>query len=79
MPSWRGDAPRVVQVVDGAARAEAHFAVGVRSGVIVQLHRQADDLVPLTSQQRGGHRRIDAARHGDDYTHFCLARNSLEL
>ena len=73
------DSPGVVQVVDGAARAEAHFAVGVRSGVIVQLHREADDLVPLTSEQCGGDRRIDPARHGDDYTHFCLARNSLEL
>ena len=51
-------------------RAEAHLAVGVRSGVIVQLHREADDLVPLTSEQCGGDRRIDAAGHGDDYTHF---------
>ena len=65
-----GDAAGIVQIVDRAAGAETHLAIGVRSGVIVQLHREADDLVPLTSEQCGGDRRIDAAGHGDNYTHF---------
>ena len=43
----------------------------MRPGVVVQLHRQADDLVPLAREQRRGHGGIDAAGHGDDDTHLC--------
>ena len=39
------------------------------SRLVVQLHRQADDLVALLGEQRGGHRRIHAARHRDNDLH----------
>ena len=71
----RGHAARVVEVVDRAARAEAHAALVRSSCLVVQLHRQPDDVVPLARQQRGGHRRVDAARHGYDNTH-ALSRVS---
>ena len=34
-----------------------------------QLHGDADDVVALVEQQGGGHRRVDAARHGDQDLH----------
>ena len=34
--------------------------------LVVELHRQTDHVVTLLGEQRRGHRRIDAARHGDD-------------
>src|SRR5438034_6636292 len=49
-----------------------------RSGaVIVKLQGHADDVVALGLEQRGRHRRVDAARHGDDdprvlWTAFCI-------
>ena len=53
----RGDAACVVEVVDGAAAAETRLT----AALIVQLHRQADDLVACLRHQRGGHRRVDSA------------------
>ncbi len=61
-----GDAPRVVQIVNRAAAAERRLALAL----IVELHRQTDDVVALLGEQRRGHRRIDAAghRHYDSHT-----------
>ena len=67
----RGDAAGVVQVVDRAARPEARAALaGSRGAGRYELHREADHLVPLAREQRGGHRRVDAAGHGYDDTHL---------
>ena len=58
----RGDAPRVVDVLPGAARAGA-----MRGGaVIVELQRHADGVVAGMLHQRRGDGGIDAARHRDD-------------
>ena len=37
-----------------------------RRAMVVKLQRDADDVVALGLEQRRGHRRIDAAGHGDD-------------
>ena len=58
----RGDVARVVDVLAGAAGA---LAVR-RRAVIVELHRDADDVVAVARQQRRDDARIDAARHRDD-------------
>jgi len=47
-----GDAPRIVEIVERAAAAERRLAVGL----IVQLHRHADDVVALLGEQRRSHR-----------------------
>ena len=60
-----GDTPRVVQVVDRAARPEADLSLPL----VVQLHRQADHLVALAREERGGDRGVDAAGHGYDDAH----------
>ncbi len=57
-----GHAARIVDVAAGAAGA---LPVG-RGAVVVELERDADDVVALALQQAGHHRGIDAARHGDD-------------
>ncbi len=64
-PEPRRDAPRVVQVVDRAAGAEADVA----AALVVELHRQTDDVVAGLRHQRRRHRRIDTAGHRDDYAH----------
>ena len=57
-----GNAARVIDVPTRATRALA-----VRGGaVVVELQRDADHVVALGLEQRSRHRRIDAARHGDD-------------
>ncbi len=53
---------RVVNVLAGAAGA---LPAG-RRAMIVKLQRDADDVVALALQQRGHHRGIHAAGHGDD-------------
>ena len=68
MPMARRDAPRVVQVVDRAAGAEA-----AALALIVELHRHADDVVALLGEQRRGDRRIHASRHRDDDPHELSA------
>jgi len=67
-----GHAPRVMDVLAGAAGALA--ADG--STVIVELQRDADDVIARGLHQRGGHRAVDAARHGDDHARGarCLMR-----
>src|SRR4026207_2192252 len=63
--SGGGGAGGVVEAVEGAAAAEG----GLSLGLIVELHRQTDNLVPLLRKQRRGHGRIDAAGHCYDDTH----------
>ena len=67
----RGDAAGVVQIVERAAAAERRHAFGL----IVELHRQADDLVALVREQGGGHRRVDAAGHCNHYAHLDRNRS----
>ena len=68
-----GDRPRVVDITPGAAGAFA-----MRGGaVVVKLQGHADHIVALGLEQRSRHRRIDAARHGDNdprvlRTAFCI-------
>src|SRR5438477_9951363 len=59
----RGDTPGIMDVLPGTARALAPDG----GAVVVELQRDADDIETLLHQQRGGHRAVDAARHGDDY------------
>ena len=58
----RGDVAGVVDVLARAARALAMR----RRAVVVELHRQADDIIALARQQRRDDAGIDAARHRDD-------------
>ena len=44
--------------------------------MIVELQRDADHVVALLMQQRGGHRTVDAARHRHDNT--CRGRRLFE-
>ena len=60
------DTPRIVQVVEGTAAPEGMLALPL----IVELHREADDLVSLLGQQSRGDRRVHAARHRNDDTHL---------
>ena len=59
-----GHAARVVDVLARAARALAMR----RCAVVVELQRDADDVIALTLQQCGHDGGIDAAGHGDDDT-----------
>ena len=62
----RGDVPRIVDVLPGAAGA---LAVS-RFAVVVELHGDADDVVAFGRQQRRRDRRIDASRHRNDDAGF---------
>ena len=62
----RGDVPRIVDVLPRAARALAMR----RFAVVVELHRDADDVVALESEHRRHDGRIDPARHRDDDAGF---------
>src|SRR3989454_12181594 len=62
------DELRVGDGVEGAARP-----VGDAVAVAEQLHRRADDVVPCLHEQRRGERRVDAPRHGDQYSVSPLA------
>ena len=68
-----GDRARVVDIAAGATGA---LAVG-RRAMIVELERDADDVVAGIGQQRRGDRGIDAARHGDDDAR--VGRPSLDI
>ncbi|GAA0004067.1 hypothetical protein BRDID11002_40680 [Bradyrhizobium diazoefficiens] len=57
-----GNVAGVVDVLAGAAGA---LAMG-RRAMVVELERDADDVVALSLEQRSRRRGIDAARHGDD-------------
>ena len=69
-----GHAAGVVDVLAGAAGA---LAVG-RGAVVVELQRHADDVIALGLEQRGRHRGIDAAGHGDDDTGVLRAAFEVE-
>ncbi len=68
-----GDIAGIVDVLAGAAGA---LAMGGRA-MIVELQRDADDVVAFRLQQRSRHRGIDAARHGDDDP--CVLRTAFEV
>ena len=53
------------RIMDVAAGAAGTLAVRGRA-VVVELQRDADDVVALGLEQRSRHRGVDAARHGDD-------------
>ena len=55
-----------MNVLAGAAGA---LAVR-RLAMVVELQRDADDVIALLFQQRGDDARIDAAGHGDDDARF---------
>ena len=62
-----GDAPGVVDVVDGAAaalHAFGHALVPGKAALVPQLQREANELVTLGVQQRGNRRGVDATGHG---------------
>src|SRR5580765_6615754 len=42
--------------------------------MVVQLHGEADDIVPLAGEQGSGDRGVHAARHGYHYTHTFIAQ-----
>ena len=56
-----GNVAGVMDVLTGTAGA---LTMGGRA-VIVELQGYSNDIVTLGLQQRGRHRRIDTARHGD--------------
>ena len=58
-----GNAAGVVDILAGAAGADA---VGGRA-VVVELQRDAHDIVAFAGEQAGDDGRIDATRHGDDH------------
>ena len=58
----RGDVASVMNILSRAARALAMD----RRAMVVELHRQPDDVVALALKQRGDDAGIDAARHRDD-------------
>ena len=69
MPIGGGDAPGVVQIVDRLQQLPNDVCP---SGLIVELHRQTDDLVALLGEQGRRHRRIHAAGHRYDDTHIRM-------
>src|SRR5450759_3299112 len=69
-----GNAARIIDVLPGAAGA---LAVG-GGAVVVELQRDADHVIALGLEQRGGHRGIDAAGHGDDDTGVLRAAIEIE-
>ena len=69
-----GNATGVVYVLSGAARTGA---MGGRA-VVVELQRHADDVIAFALQDAGDHRRVDAARHGDDDAGFFGAAGKIE-
>ena len=68
-----GDVAGIVDVLPGAAGA---LAMGGRA-MVVELQRDADDVVAFRLQQRGRRRGIDAARHRDDDP--CVLRTAFEI
>ena len=57
-----GHTPRVVDVLAGAAGLGPPH----RLAVVVELERDPDDVIAGLGQERGRHRAVDAAGHGDD-------------
>ena len=60
-------------------RRKAEVVAAVRGGaMIVQLERNADHVVTVGLEERSRHRRIDAARHGDDNPRVCRPTFDIE-
>ena len=68
-----GHAARILDVLAGAAGALA----ADRLAMVVELERDADDVVAFGLQQRRDHRGVDAAGHGDD--HARIGRAAVEM
>ena len=60
-----GRASRIVQVIERAASAELSFT----RLLVVELHREPDNVMALLDQLCGGDRRVDPSRHGDHDSH----------
>jgi len=73
-PDLVGDIARIVNVLPGAAGA---FFLD-RCTMIVELQRDANHIIAARLQQRGNHRRINAAGHGSNNARcrrrFCEAK-----
>src|SRR4029079_2688965 len=67
------DAARVVKTVERAAAAEPDLSLLL----VVELHRQTDNLVPVSGEQARGDRRIHSAAHGDYDPHLTPLRVSI--
>ena len=68
MPSWR--ATRRASCRSSIVQQEPkRTSPRVRSGVIVELHRQTDDLVTLSASRAAATDESTPPGHGDDYTH----------
>jgi hypothetical protein len=65
-PETRGHRLGVVQVVERAAAPERRT---LARGLVVELHRHADDLVARLLEEGRRHRGIDAAGHGGHDAH----------
>ena len=68
-----GDLARVLDVLAGTARP----CLADGDAMVIELQSDAHDVVALLLQERGGDRRIDAARHGDD--HAGVARRLVDI
>src|SRR3546814_8897928 len=66
---------RVADVAARAARARAAH----RLAVVVELERHPDRLRAARVRERGHHRAVDAARHGDDDAAASRIRAALEI
>src|SRR5688572_16597473 len=60
-----GHAAGVMEIIEAAAAAISRLAITL----VVELHRQTNNLVAGFREKRCGHRRVDTARHGDNYAH----------
>jgi hypothetical protein len=63
-----GDTPRVVEIVERATAPEFRSAV-LGPALVVELHRQTDDVMTLLAEQGRGNGGIHAAGHGHDDPH----------
>src|SRR5882724_10521713 len=63
-----GDTARVVDVVERAAASLdglGHALVSSEAALVPELHRQADDVMPLNAEHGRYGRGVDSAGHGD--------------
>ena len=65
-------------VVDILAGAAGPLAVG-GFAMVVELQRDADDVVAGMLEQAGDDRGVDAARHGDDHTCPLRTAGKIEI
>jgi hypothetical protein len=74
-----GDGAGITDILSCAARTLATYS----NAMIIELQRHANRLGPARSGQRGNHRTVHAARHGNDDTsalqRVATGRFKLEL